>query len=92
MIDGVHQYLLQFMKLCTMSVVIKKVFSYYLHRFMFLMAGDNSRHSWQRPRGTSLDSVLSSVDMENFISRYSETLASQVLALVQKSLPSTAPS
>jgi hypothetical protein len=58
------------------------------------MAGDHSRQSWPRPRtsGASLDSVLSSVDMENFISRYSETLASQVLALVQKSLPSTAPS
>ncbi|KAG0610533.1 hypothetical protein M758_7G073100 [Ceratodon purpureus] len=56
--------------------------------------GDNNRQSWPRPRtsGASLDSVLSSVDMENFISRYSETLASQVLALVQKSLPSTTPS
>lgn len=53
--------------------------------------GDNGRQSW-RASGASIDSVLSSVDMENFISRYSENLASQVLALVQKSLATSAPS
>lgn len=54
----------------------------------FLVAGDNSLQMWPRTSGASLDSLLSSVDVESFISRYSETLASQVLALVQKSLPS----
>jgi hypothetical protein len=56
--------------------------------FFFLVAGQNSLQMWPRTSGASLDSLLSSVDVESFISRYSETLASQVLALVQKSLPS----
>lgn len=53
--------------------------------------GRDASQTWPRASGVSLDSMISSVDMESFISRYSETLASQVLALVQKSLPPSAP-
>lgn len=42
---------------------------------------------FQSRPGTGASSSLASVDVEGFISRFSETLASQVLALIHKALP-----
>jgi hypothetical protein len=47
--------------------------------------------SWMQSRlgtgASSTESLLNSIDVESLISRYSETLANQVLELVQKGLP-----
>jgi hypothetical protein len=51
------------------------------------ITGVNVMPSGPATTASSTDSLPTTFDVEGLISRYSETLASQVLALVQRALP-----
>lgn len=51
------------------------------------MTGVNVMQSGPATTASSTDPLPATFDVEGLISRYSETLASQVLALVQRALP-----